>query len=161
MNAVVELDRGLRRLSIRHLSMRGDGLLAFGCQFEGDSDDLPPLLGTLSPRGKLTLLDVPDDALARLVNYVGSVSFDDSGTRLTATSPRGGAVLIWNMERDALAASLMLPDVCGVAASGEEAFLLSSGNAGLKRVMADGSMAAAGGLGWIWDNHTLSLDLGR
>jgi hypothetical protein len=55
----------------------------------------------------------------------------------------------------------MLPDVCGVAASGPESFLLSSGNAGLKTAMADGSMTGAGGLGWIWDNHTLSLDLGR
>ena len=161
LSSVFELDRKLRRLSIRHLAVRGDGLLAFGCQHEGDSEDLPPLLGTLSPGGKISLLEVPEDALARLHNYVGSVGFDDSGTWLTATSPRGGAALIWNMRRGALAASLMLPDVCGVAASGPESFLLSSGNAGLKMAMADGSMTAAGGLGWIWDNHTLSLDLGR
>jgi hypothetical protein len=161
MSSVFELDYALRRLSIRHLAMRGDGLLAFGCQHEGDSENLPPLLGTLSPGGKISLLEVPEDALARLHNYVGSVGFDDSGTWLTATSPRGGAALIWNMRRGALAASLMLPDVCGVAASGPESFLLSSGNAGLKTAMADGSMTAAGGLGWIWDNHTLSLDLGR
>jgi hypothetical protein len=159
--AIVELDHMFRRLSIRHLALRDDGLLAFGCQHEGDSEDLPPLLGTLSSSGRLTLLDVPEDALARLDNYVGSVSLDDSGNWLTATSPRGGTALIWNLERGALAASLMLPDVCGVAASGNESFLLSSGNAGLKTAMADGSMTAAGGLGWIWDNHTLSLDSGR
>ena len=156
--AAIELDAGLRRLSIRHLACRADGLVAFGCQHEGETEDLPPLLGTVTDSGKLAMIPVPEEPLARLANYVGSVSFDDSGTLLAATSPRGGSTLIWNMARAEVAASLQVPEVCGVAASGRHAFLLSSGQSGLDLVAADGSLSPAGGLGWVWDNHALSFE---
>jgi hypothetical protein len=153
-----ELGPDQRRLSIRHLALRSDGVAAFGCQYQGEDDQLVPLLGTLSADGRIALLDVPEDALARLNNYVGSVSFDDSGRLLAATSPHGGAALFWDMSRQRLADSLAIPDVCGVAPLGPQAFLLSSGNAGLATKPAQGSLQPAGGLGWVWDNHTLSLD---
>ena len=44
-------------------------------------------------------------------------------------------------------------DVCGAAAVGQGAFLLSSGNAGVKALDAGGRLGSAHASEWIWDNH--------
>jgi hypothetical protein len=151
-----ELSADLRKLSIRHLAVKKDRTIAFGCQYQGDEDDMPPLVGVWSPTGRVRFVETDEAMLARMQNYVGSVAYDESGEYLAATSPRGAMALIWKVSDGRLARGVSISDVCGVAASGAGEFLLSSGNAGIRKATVDlnrNASAAPVELGWIWDNH--------
>jgi len=148
-----ELGDSHRQLSIRHLAVRRDGTLAFGCQYQGDAEDSPPLLGLVAPGGDIELLGVDDDSLFRLKNYVGSVAFDDDGRYLVATSPHGGAFLVWDMQRGAVCRSAAMSDVCGVAPLDQGGFLLTSGNSGLRTLENGSELSGSHASNWVWDNH--------
>ncbi|WP_373505631.1 DUF1513 domain-containing protein [Aestuariivirga sp.] len=157
--ATQELGASLRQLSIRHLAVRRDGLVAFGCQYEGSADDAPPLLGTLSASQGIALLEIDEDVMFRLKNYVGSVAFDDGGNHLLATSPRGGVGLVWDMAWGAVSRCVAVPDICGAAPLAPEEFLVTSGNAGVRRLPTDPArpLSAPAAIRWIWDNHLAVL----
>lgn len=147
----------LSGLSIRHLAMAPDGEAAFACQFEGD--DLPALVGLISADGRARMLEMPDEDLARLDNYVGSVALDGGGRLIAATSPRGGMAAFWDRESEKYLGLALLPDVCGVAAAPESGvFLVTSGNAGMRLAKAEShDLARVGGSDldlYMWDNHT-------
>ena len=150
----LELPGELHKLSIRHLAARADGTVAFGCQHQGDVEEMPQLVGLLSPSGKLQLLESPESALARMKNYVGSVSFNADGTLLAATSPHGSQVMLWSMQDGRYVDSITKTDVCGIAPLGAS-FLASSGNSGVEALSRIGQAPAL--LGFIWDNHLLQL----
>ena len=147
-------------LSIRHLAAAGTGTVAFGCQSQGDPFALPPLVGLVSPGGEARLLELPDDALAALANYVGSVALDRSETVLAATSPHGGTVAYWEFASGRWLGRHAMSDVCGVAgAERDGSFVLTSGNSGVELcAAADAVGRPLGGLDrWSWDNHLLRL----
>ncbi len=152
-----ELGAALRQLSIRHLAVRRDGVIAFGCQHQGSAEEAPPVLGLLQPGSEPRMLEIGDDALFRLKNYIGSVAFDDDGEYLIGTSPQGGSAVIWDMARSCVLRSVVLTDVCGAAPRGAGAFLVTSGNAGLSAVDRSGTAALPQGRHWIWDNHARVL----
>ncbi|MBL8791292.1 MAG: DUF1513 domain-containing protein [Rhizobiales bacterium] len=153
----VELPSQLRKLSIRHLDARSDGTVAFGCQHQGDEEELPPLVGLWTARGDCRLLECPDIALARMKNYVGSVAFNTDGTLLAATSPHGGQVMLWSMNDRRFLAGVPKTDVCGIAPIAQ-GFVASSGNSGVQEIDAQGHLRAEKQLlGFIWDNHLLRL----
>lgn len=157
-----DLGPELRGLSIRHLAVAPDGRTVFGCQFEGDPAALPPLVGVLDPDGRTRFLDLPEDDLAALGNYVGSVRLDGTGRRLAATSPRGNAVVLWDLETGAFLGRRRMTDVCGVAPAGPDGtFVVTSGNAGIRIADAGrADLARLGGTaldGWIWDNHLVRV----
>jgi len=152
IDTIVELDRAYKKLSIRHLARTGDDRIAFACQHQGEADELPPLVGVLERDGKARLFDAPEEALARLNNYVGSVALDETGAVIAATSPMGGTAALWSIDGSYLGAA-QIPDVCGVARH-RNGFLMSSGNAGVRDVTTDGESAETAVLqNWIWDNH--------
>jgi len=152
IEGVIELDRTYKKLSIRHLAKTGDDRIVFACQHQGEADELPPLVGVLDREGKARLFDAPEEALARLNNYVGSVALDQSGSIIAATSPIGGTAALWSIDGSYLGTA-QIPDVCGVARH-RNGFLMSSGNAGVRDVAADGTPAETSVLrNWIWDNH--------
>ncbi|MCB5173598.1 DUF1513 domain-containing protein [Microvirga lenta] len=157
VESVVELGRDLRNLSIRHLACAPDGETVFGCQFKGDPLDIVPLVGILTARGETILLDMPEDDLASMANYVGSVSLDRSGELIAATSPRGNVVAIWDRASRRYLGRTRMSDVCGVAPAPQNtAFLVTSGNAGVGLTGLDRqSVERVGGdlARWIWDNH--------
>ena len=152
-----ELEPGLRQLSIRHLAVRGDGTVAFGCQYEGDPQDAPPLIGLIDAEGRIDLPEMDEATLFRMQNYVGSVAFDDDGRSLIATSPKGGAALVWDMERRRVSDGIILPDVCGATALPRGGFLLSSGHGQIAAVHEPGTITELRRSRWIWDNHIAEL----
>ena len=157
-----ELGPDLRGLSVRHLAVAPDGRTIFGCQYEGDPAALPSLVGILETDGRTRFLDLPEDDLAALDNYVGSVRLDASGRRLAATSPRGNAVVFWDLDTGAFLGRRRMADVCGVAPGGRDGtFVVTSGNAGIRMADAGRSdLARLGGTaldGWIWDNHLVRV----
>ncbi|MBL8906301.1 MAG: DUF1513 domain-containing protein [Rhizobiales bacterium] len=152
LEGVFELERVYRKLSIRHLARTEDDRTVFACQHQGDADELPPLVGVLDRNGNTRLFDAPEEALARLKNYVGSVALDKSGSVIAATSPVGGTAALWSIDGNYLGAA-QIPDVCGVARH-RNGFLMSSGNAGVRDVATDGRTAETAVLqNWVWDNH--------
>lgn len=158
----LQLDRPYRALSIRHMAVARDRMVAFGCQYQGDPSDLPPLVGTVSQDGKIALLDMPEVELMGMSNYVGSIALDKSEDVIAATSPQGGSVALWNRRSGEFLGSERMSDVCGVAALPDARdFLLTSGNDGV-RTYVEGSETLArissGQLqNWIWDNHLLPI----
>ena len=162
--ATLELDRQFRALSIRHMAIAGDRTVAFGCQYQGDPNDLPPLVGTVSPDGKIALLDMPEMELMGMSNYVGSLSLDKSEDIIAATSPQGGSVALWNRRSGEFLSRERMSDVCGVAAlPGRHDFLLTSGNDGVRSLVEGAETLARISddrlQNWIWDNHLLPVDL--
>jgi hypothetical protein len=159
----VDLGPDMRGLSIRHLAMAPDGTAAFGCQFEGDPFEMPALVGLIMPDGGTRFLEMPDEELAALNNYVGSVELDASGDIIAATCPRGGTVAFWDRTSGRYLGRRQMPDVCGVAATSQAdgMFLLTSGNAGVRMAdlaQQDLRRLTADVLGsHIWDNHLLRL----
>ncbi len=152
IEGAIELDRTYKKLSIRHLARTSDDRIAFACQHQGDADEMPPLVGVLDREGKARLFDAPEEALARLNNYVGSVALDESGCVIAATSPVGNTAALWSIEGIYLGAA-QIPDVCGVARH-RNGFLMSSGNSGVRDVATDGVVAERSVLqNWVWDNH--------
>ncbi len=112
---VAEPPSALRRNSIRHLDVRGDGRVAIGMQWQSDIHTTPPLVGTYQA-GQGLVIAAENPIWRDMQAYVGSVSFARGGTKIAATSPRGDVVL--ELDADSLepVARVHQPDVCGVAA---------------------------------------------
>ncbi|MCB8823247.1 DUF1513 domain-containing protein [Microvirga rosea] len=158
----VDLGPDLKGLSIRHLAVSPRGETLFGCQFTGDDTEMPALVGTLMPDGKSRFLEMPDDALDAMRNYVGSVALDASGTFAAATSPVGNTIAFWNLDTGRFLGRRRMSDVCGVvAAPMDGVFLATSGNSGVSLApVAQDQLKSLGGteLGrWVWDNHVVSI----
>jgi hypothetical protein len=156
--AVIELAPDLSQLSIRHMAIAADRTVAFGCQYQGDENELPPLVGTFSPDGQVTMLDMPEMELAAMANYIGSLAIDRAEDVIAATSPRGNSIASFNRRTGAFLSRRAMNDVCGVSATPEAGdFLLSSGNSGVRILdpaAADLRKLASPRIqNWIWDNH--------
>lgn len=163
--ATADLGAELRLSSIRHLCVASDGEVAFGCQFEGDRTIAPLLVGSWRPGrsgSEPRLWEMPDPALARLADYVGSVALDVSGTIVAATSPRGGTTVFFERASGRFLGLASLPDVCGVAGA-VDGFVVTSGAAGGRRITSiTGTDRTGADLGaafarHAWDNHLLRL----
>ena len=157
-----DLGDGLRLASIRHLAVAGDGEVVFGCQFEGDAGDGPPLVGAWSPANGAAprLWEMPDPALARLSDYVGSVALDESGRFVAASSPRGGHFALFERASGGFLGLRAMADVCGLAAGDRPGdFLATSGAAGVRRFAATATgETRIDGLGaHVWDNHVTRI----
>lgn len=157
----VDLGPASRRLSIRHLAVTPDGAVAFGCQHLGDPEDMPSLVGVRRTDGRVVMLDMPEEDLAALDGYVGSVALDASGRILCATSPRGGAAVFWDLASGRYLGRRSKPDVSGVAAGGGAGvFLVTSGNDGAQMLALDGTATRrlpAALSAFMWDNHVERL----
>jgi hypothetical protein len=165
LRARFELDASCRDLSLRHLALTLRGDILFGGQYQGEAEDLPLLAGMISSSGKMSLLPAPDEELAALENYIGSVAVDRDGEILAATSPHGNRIAFWNIRSREFIGSRRMADVCGVAPTADAGeFVASSGNEGCAVLdLSPGSaaliaMSPLTGLPLdVWDNHLVML----
>ncbi|MEM8813899.1 MAG: DUF1513 domain-containing protein [Pseudomonadota bacterium] len=146
----VTLDDTLRQLSLRHLAEAGNEIW-IGGQYEGARGDQVPLIATHRLGHPLEPVEAPADLYASMNHYVGSISASVDGSRVAATSPRGGKAVIWNRTRRSILKVSDLADVGGVARD-QSGFALSGGD---RIVRANG--AAHGFPGLLWDNHMRAL----
>ena len=161
-----ELDPSYRDLSLRHLALTPRGDILFGGQYQGEAEDLPLLAGMISSGGQISLLPTPDDELAALKNYIGSVAVDRDGEVLAATSPHGNRIAFWNIRSGEFIGSRRMADVCGLAATADAGeFIASSGNEGCAELVLRGNeISTSIELSQIfslplqvWDNHLVML----
>lgn len=150
----IELGRDLHKSSIRHLAVRGNGLVGFAMQWEGEDGAALPLLG-LHWRGAAPVLaEAPlGDELA-MQGYAGSVAFSGDGAEIAITSPRGGRLNRFDAHGQFLG-SVSRADVCGLAPR-MGGYIASDGLGGLVSVERLGTQAL-GRVDCAWDNHLVVL----
>ena len=88
-----DLPEAYARLSTRHVDVDADGLLWFGCQYQGEAGDAVPLIGHAGVDAPLAWLDLPEEAGAALKNYVGAIVVNRDSGLIGVTSPRGNAAV--------------------------------------------------------------------
>ncbi|WP_353535469.1 DUF1513 domain-containing protein, partial [Cognatishimia sp. WU-CL00825] len=144
------LPANMQKASIRHLSVRADGLVAVGCQWQGAKSDVP-LMFTHRQGGALSKLPTAPFHID-LQGYIGSIAFSSDGQNLVATSPRGNVALLHDL-RSGHTTALGQFDVCGVA-PGAKGLVLTSGQGYISTVSADGIQAVTK-TEYQWDNHLI------
>lgn len=156
--AQVQLPDEMHQLSIRHIDVNQQGLVAIAMQYQGAAEDVVPLVG-LHQQGqtKIQLLTQPEAVRQKMKQYCGSVRFDSSGQYVAVSSPRGDLINVWQANGQ-FKNSLRVADGCGVAATHQAGnFLISSGRgrcyhysaiSGQKQKLPLDQLAHL-----AWDNH--------
>ncbi len=151
-----ELAPDLHHNSIRHLAVGPDGTVAFAMQWQGDPMDVVPLLG-LHRRG--TPPRLAEAGLAEQLateGYAGSVAFDQAGTLIGITCPRGARLHVFSGE-GAFRNAIRRPDICGVAPA-PGGFLATDGLGSIHAVGPDG-LRSLTTQRRAWDNHLVRIGL--
>ncbi len=149
---IMELEEELRQNSIRHLALIDGGTgVAFAMQWQGDPAEAVPLLGVWRPGEAPLLCEAAPGDLFAMKGYAGSVAA--VGERIAISSPRGGAVMIFDRSGAPLATHRRA-DVCGLAAL-EGGFVASDGSGALWRLSAE-AMEPLARHDVAWDNHMVS-----
>jgi len=144
----VELAPEHQRNSIRHLAVSNSGNVAFAMQWQGDLTDDLPLLGVHSLRRQH--LKFYGQASVRVMQgYLGSIAFNSDTNQIATTAPRSGIVQVFGP--DGLIKNSNMPDVCGVAVSGN-GFVVTTGT-GVVRAPETGNTK----YGVAWDNHLMRI----
>lgn len=137
-------------LSIRHLAVDEQGLVALACQYQGD-EAINPLLYThqLGQTDAMAVAGEEEEWL-RFNDYLGSVAIYQD--QIIATSPRGNCFAIWHKATRELISITPLTDVCGAAPLTANGFVLTTGQGKLA------SKNSAVNTQWAWDNHLMATD---
>lgn len=134
--------------SIRHLGVRGDGLVALGMQWQGDVAGAPALVATHRRGEGLRILGDQSG----LAGYVGSVAFSGDGSQIAITSPRGGEAQVFAAATGQQLGRFEKADICGVAAL-DRGVILTNGQGGVfgsgAQILAQHDLA--------WDNHLVAI----
>lgn len=144
----------LRKLSIRHMVVDTRDRIWFGCQFRGQADQSPQLVGYATLDGDIRLIELPREALGGLRNYVGGLAVSGDGETIAASSPVGGLILCIDARTARPVSTTLLQSTCGVAPDGA-GFLASNGLGQL--VGLGGSRALARHFDFQFDEHLRSL----
>lgn len=151
----VSLAPELHLNSIRHLSIRNDGLLAFAMQTQGDQTKPQPLLGTHRVGDIPKLLSPPAMQLKAMQGYGASVAFSDNGSRIAITSSRGGQVQIFDADSMAYVSAYIAADVSGLGAT-QNGFLVTAGTGEI--VSLEGTQVVRRAQHrHNWDNHLIRI----
>lgn len=148
------------QLSIRHIDVNDEGLVAIALQYEGAASD-KPLLASHAGEDKLRLFAADACDWRRLNRYTGSIAFAGGNSPIAAvSSPRGNCLGFWDMAEQRMLAQHYIRDVCGIGYDARHrSFVASTGEGVVHRFDAEGRMMAGGRLIVMpetrWDNHLI------
>lgn len=137
--------------SIRHLALCGE-TIAFAMQWEGDPAEPVPQLGLWAPGSTPTLCTPPEVEAFTMQGYAGSIAATD--TRILITSPKGGALMLFDA-RGSHVATHHRADLCGAAANAG-AFTVTDGG-GAVWAADDAGLTPRATDDTQWDNHLVGL----
>ena len=147
-----ELPPTLHQLSIRHMDADAGGTVWFGCQYRGPATDTPLLVGRARRDKELELIDMPQDVLSGLRNYVGSVAANPAAGTVAVTSPQGNSLMVIDAASGKVVKASALTEVCGVAPDGSD-FLATTGAGAI----VPPGRATLSAPAYVWDNHMLRI----
>ncbi|MBD8891699.1 DUF1513 domain-containing protein [Roseibium litorale] len=153
------LSKDLHKLSLRHMALDGKGQVWVGGQFEGDLQQIPPLVAHMTQDTSPILTDIPEQLASGLQSYIGSVVANRTGDVVATSAPRGGQVMFWSASTGALLGSKAVIDGCGIAPVDGSAFLISDGLGGLRYLGEPDAVpdVLAQVPGMSFDNHMFAL----
>jgi hypothetical protein len=140
-----------QKLSLRHICEGPQGSLWIGGQYEGQGV-FRDLVGWHVPKKPIAFVELSEDHVADLKNYVGSVAISADQKLLVATCPRGNQVLGIKTQNATLAFQKSLKD-CSGAARTADGVIFSSGAGELHDLAGPITRKPA----LKWDNHLSSL----
>jgi uncharacterized protein len=146
----LKLSDDLHQLSIRHMAVDARNRVWFGCQFRGEAERHPQLVGYATLEGEIRLIDLPDETLRDLRNYVGSVAASADCGLIAVSSPEGDTILAIDAEASKPAALQILKSGCGIAPD-RSGFVASSGLGNTLGLA--GSDASPQAFDFGFDNH--------
>ena len=153
-----ELQADLKQLSIRHLTIARNERVVFGCQFKGPAHERPPLIGFHDRGGIIKLRRATSDIHRKMKNYIGSVTVDQSGEIIAASSPRGNMVTFWGTQNLEYKGKRIIQDGCGVAKTqNDRNFLITSGDGDVVVTGLDENISRAKIPAVHFDNHTARI----
>lgn len=154
MQDQVQLDPALRQNSIRHLALLPDGGVGFAMQWEGDPDEVVPLMGVHRRGSAPVLFAAPETEAGAMKGYAGSIALDGAGGQLAMTSPKGGVVQVFSVAGQ-FVETLWRADASGVAPA-TAGFVLTDGGGGVSLIAGE-AMQALAQAPLAWDNHLVAL----
>ena len=142
--------------SIRHLTVRPDGLVGMAMQWQGHLAQAPALLALHSLGEPPVALIAPPEKHRWLKGYAGSIAFSANGESVAITSPHGGVAQVFNAESGGFSAQIKRPDICGLAA-GLDGFIATDGLGGVAQIMAGQDTPLSESADISWDNHLIKI----
>lgn len=146
----LRLASDLHQLSIRHMAVDAQNRIWFGCQFRGDKNDTPQLVGYATLEGEIKLIELPPDALGGLRNYVGGLAISNDRNTIAVSSPVGGTILTIDATSARAAGTTVLTRTCGVATDAT-GFIATNGSG--RWLGFDGSPVPDTQFGFQFDEH--------
>ena len=119
---------------------------------KGPASEQPQLVGRAKPGSDLKLLDMPEDVLGGLRNYVGSVAANRRPERSRSRRRKATAWPLSTSATGAVRSSLSLKEVCGLAPD-RSAFMATTGTGEIVDPRGD----AIDMQDYVWDNHLLRI----
>lgn len=144
-----------RRNSIRHLALGEDGLVAAALQWEGDGSEHPPLLALHRRGGALAHLAAPREAHRQMQGYAGSIAICRKTNEVAITSPRGGAVQVFDLAGGRFLRMFRHPDLCGVSEA-PAGFVVTAGTGSI-RGLSGADIVWTAEHRSRWDNHLVKV----
>lgn len=144
-----------QQMSIRHFAVTQDGQMIFGLQDQMKPFGERPMVGAWQPGSAPRFFTTPDDGWEVMNGYIGSVAVEHGGRIAAAASPRGGAVVFWNIRSGQVLGKYIKSDVCGVSHMEEtNRFLVTNGQGSIVKL----EMTPAGPVVVQTVSHTLQFD---
>ena len=138
------------QLSLRHLDVNAEGEVTVGAQFEGDPQQVLPLLFRHRGEESLQALAAAEPVWRQHNHYIASVA--SAGDSVIATSPRGGCISLWRQGQ--FVKLEQLNDVAGAAFDNKrQAFITSNGRGQLVQFDQRGLSLTGRVAELRWDNH--------
>lgn len=142
------------KLSIRHLSLTGDGRVLCGQQYRGELEDGVPLIAVHRRGESLQLLNAEPEEWLRFHHYIASIAV--LGDHVLATSPRGNCYGVWNLATNKLVEVVSLADASGVVVNNSDSdqpqWHISSGTGRTINRTEHGDVTSHQ-TNIMWDNH--------
>lgn len=149
---MMSLPSEMHKNSIRHIALSNDGEVAFGMQWQGDTE-VASLLG-LHRRGTEAVLFVaPEQDVRAMKGYIGSIAFARNAQTIAVTSPRGGLIQTYDAKRHILEAVSAITDVCGVAPHAN-GYAVTSGTGNIGSLTGNRQYLRPSAA-HMWDNHLI------
>lgn len=144
------------QLSIRHIDVSRDDTVAIAMQYEGRTDQRPPLIAIHRGNEPMQLLQAPEKQHRMMRNYCGSVAFSCDSSKFAVSSPRGGLVTYWSAEGNYLGMHEQL-DACGVCCD-DGIFWVTDGQGKLSKINQTYTTShTSSTTDTRWDNHLIRL----